>query len=94
MTIEQLQSLTLKIEIEAAVAQDAFTAKRASMERRYAEDQGWNSAKLSRSQFRIMNNVVDHDILRTKESAELTRAMRALREHNWRIVRVRDGYPA
>jgi hypothetical protein len=92
-TIADLTAQTLEIEIRAAVAQDAFTAERARQERLYCEGQGWK-APLKAHQFRAMNRMVDGIMDRSKQAAELTAAMRALREHNWRIVRMRAGYAA
>lgn len=92
-SLEQVESQTLTIEIAAAVAQDAFTAKRAQMEREYAAQQGWK-APLKAHQFRAMNRMVDGFMDRSDEGRKLTQAMRALREHNWKVVRMRAGYTA
>jgi len=91
--IADLTTQTLEIKIRAAVAQDAFTAERARQERLYCEGQGWK-APLKQHQFRAMNRMVDGIMDRSKHAAELTAAKRALREHNWRIVRMRAGYAA
>jgi len=92
-TLEQLESQTLKIEIAAAVAQDAFTAKRASMELTYAEQYGWK-APLNSHQRRAMNSSVDAYMDRSKEGRDLTNAFRELREHNRKVARMRAGYAA
>ena len=91
--IADLTAQTLEIKIRAAVAQDAFTAERARQERLWCEGQGWK-APLKASQYRTMNGMVDLEMSRSKQSAELTAAMRALREHNWKISRIRAGYAA
>jgi hypothetical protein len=91
MSLHQIESMTLKIEIAAAVAQDAFTAKRAKLERQFCDERGWKSA-MTVSQFRQMNGMVDILMDRSAEACELTRAMRELKEHNWKVARMRAGY--
>lgn len=93
MTIAELQSLTLKLEIAVAVAEDQFTAKRARLENGFAEERGWK-LPLKASQFRQMNGYIDVLMMNCKESIEMTRARQALKEHNWKVGRMKAGYLA
>lgn len=91
MTLDQIKAETLRLEIRAAVAQDAFSARRAREEKLWCEHNGL-SAPLSASRYRAMNRVVDFAMSRSKEAEELTAAMKALRENRWKSVRVQMGY--
>lgn len=83
----------LQLEIRLAVAQDAFTARRAKEEKLWCEHNGL-MAPLSASRYRAMNRVVDFAMIRTNEAQELAAATLALKEHKWMVIRMKAGYSA
>ena len=93
MTLAEVESLTLSLEIALAAAEDAFNAKRARLESGFAAERGWK-LPLKKHQFREMNGTIDLIMLESTEARQMTAARRAVKEHNWKVCRMRSGYQA
>ena len=75
-----MQNDTLSIEIAAAAAQDAFSARRAAEEKRFATQMGWTLP--GDYNWRLVNDAMDRSMAKWPEFKAMNAAMQSLRVHN------------